>query len=48
MAREVVLEGGSIDYNGSGTIITTEECLMDDKVQVRNKGFIKKDYEECV
>lgn len=44
--REVVLEGGSIDYNGSGTIITTEECLMDDKVQVRNKGFIKSDYEK--
>lgn len=44
--REVVLEGGSIDYNGTGTIITTEECLMDDKVQVRNKGFSKKDYEE--
>ncbi|MFZ2325088.1 MAG: agmatine deiminase family protein [Ignavibacteriaceae bacterium] len=44
--KEVVLEGGSIDYNGSGTIITTEECLMDDKVQVRNKGFLKKDYEE--
>lgn len=44
--REVVLEGGSIDYNGSGTLITTEECLMDDKVQVRNKGFSKKDYEE--
>ena len=44
--KEVVLEGGSIDYNGSGTIITTEECLMDDKVQVRNKGFLKKDYKE--
>lgn len=44
--REVVLEGGSIDYNGAGTIITTEECLMDGKVQVRNKGFSKKDYEE--
>lgn len=44
--KEVVLEGGSIDYNGSGTIITTEECLTDDKVQVRNKGFLKKDYEE--
>ena len=44
--REVVLEGGSIDYNGTGTIITTEECLMDDKTQVRNSGFTKKDYEE--
>lgn len=44
--RGVVLEGGSIDYNGTGTIITTEECLLDDKIQVRNKGFSKKDYEE--
>jgi len=44
--RVVVLEGGSIDYNGTGTIITTEECLIDNKVQVRNKGFTKRDYEE--
>ena len=44
--RHVVLEGGSIDYNGSGTLLTTEECLMDNKVQVRNPGFTKKDYEE--
>jgi len=43
--NEVVLEGGSIDYNGLGTIITTEECLMDSEIQVRNKGFTKKDYE---
>ena len=44
--RHIVLEGGSIDVNGKGTLITTEECLMDDKVQVRNPGFAKKDYEE--
>jgi agmatine deiminase len=44
--REVVLEGGSIDYNGLGTIITTEECLMDNETQVRNKNFSKKDYEK--
>ncbi len=44
--RHVVLEGGSIDCNGRGTLLTTEECLMDDKVQVRNPGFGKKDYEE--
>ena len=44
--KEVVLEGGSIDYNGLGTIITTEECLMDSEIQVRNKNFSKKDYEE--
>jgi agmatine deiminase len=41
----VVLEGGSIDVNGSGTLITTTECLMDPEQQVRNKGFRKEDYE---
>jgi agmatine deiminase len=44
--HHVVLEGGSIDTNGKGTLLTTEECLMDDKVQVRNPGFTKKDYED--
>jgi agmatine deiminase len=42
----VVLEGGSIDVNGSGTLLTTEECLMDPEIQVRNPGFSKKDYED--
>ncbi|NWF89020.1 MAG: agmatine deiminase family protein [Ignavibacteriaceae bacterium] len=42
----VVLEGGSIDSNGSGVLLTTEECLLDPKVQVRNKNFTKKDYEK--
>lgn len=42
----VCLEGGSIDINGKGTLITTEECLMDPKIQVRNPGFTKNDYEE--
>lgn len=41
----VVLEGGSIDVNGCGTLITTEECLMDPVQQIRNKGFRKEDYE---
>lgn len=41
----VVLEGGSIDVNGCGTLITTEECLMDPFQQIRNKGFRKEDYE---
>lgn len=44
--KQVVLEGGAIDINGSGTLITTEECLMDQSVQVRNHGFTKKDYEK--
>jgi agmatine deiminase len=42
--REVVLEGGSIDVNGQGTLLTTEECLLDPVVQVRNPGFSKSDY----
>jgi agmatine deiminase len=43
--RRVVLEGGSIDVNGRGTLLTTEECLQS-KVQERNPGFTKDDYEE--
>ncbi len=43
--RRVVLEGGSIDLNGAGTLLTTEECLQS-KIQERNPGFSKKDYEE--
>lgn len=41
--RRVVLEGGSIDVNGRGTLLTTEECLLS-KVQERNPGFTKDDY----
>jgi agmatine deiminase len=44
--RHVVLEGGAIDINGKGTLVTTEECLLHPEVQVRNPGFTKKDYEE--
>ena len=41
--RRVVLEGGSIDVNGRGSLLTTEECLLS-KVQERNSGFTKEDY----
>jgi agmatine deiminase len=41
--RRVVLEGGSIDVNGRGTLLTTEECLLS-KAQERNPGFAKEDY----
>ena len=41
----VVLEGGSIDVNGRGVLLTTEECLLS-KVQQRNPGFRRDDYEE--
>ncbi|MFT5942273.1 agmatine deiminase family protein [Sediminicola arcticus] len=43
--KNVVLEGGALEVNGKGTLITSEECLMDPKIQVRNTGFSKSDYE---
>ncbi len=41
----VVLEGGSIEVNGCGTLLTTEECLLS-KTQQRNPGISRKDYEK--
>src|SRR4029434_2785344 len=43
-----VLEGGAIDVNGSGTLLTTEECLIDPRTQVRNPGFSKRNYEQVL
>ena len=43
--KRVVLEGGSIDVTGLGTLITTEECLLS-RVQQRNPGMKKRDYEK--
>ncbi len=42
--RRAVLEGGSIDVNGRGLLLTTEECLLS-PVQERNPGFERADYE---
>ncbi|MCB0320029.1 MAG: agmatine deiminase family protein [Bdellovibrionales bacterium] len=41
-----VLEGGSIDTDGQGTLLTTEECLLSE-IQNRNPGMSKTDYEEA-
>ena len=41
----VVLEGGSIDVNGHGTLLTTEECLLS-KIQQRNPGMTRGHYEK--
>jgi agmatine deiminase len=42
--RRVVLEGGSIDVNGAGCLLTTEECLLG-RVQARNPGLKRSDYD---
>jgi agmatine deiminase len=41
--RRFVLEGGSIDVNGRGTLLTTEECLLDPETQVRNPGLSREE-----
>lgn len=43
--KPVVVEGGAIDVNGKGTLITSEECLLHPSIQVRNPGYSKADYE---
>jgi agmatine deiminase len=46
--HDVVLEGGAIDVNGRGTLITTEECLLDQQTQVRNPGLSRQDLEAAL
>jgi len=43
--RNFVIEGGGIELNGKGTLISTEECYLDLKIQVRNPGLGKKEIE---
>jgi agmatine deiminase len=44
--QRIVLEGGSVDVNGAGTILTTEECLLS-KVQERNPHMARIHYEKA-
>jgi agmatine deiminase len=43
----LVLEGGSIDVNGGGKLLTTEECLLSD-VQARNPGVSRREIERAL
>lgn len=42
----LVLEGGSIDVNGRGTLLTTEECLLSE-IQQRNPGVTRRGIEQA-
>ena len=46
--RAMVLEGGSIDVNGAGAALTTEECLLDPAVQPRNPGMDREEVERAL
>ena len=46
--RPFILEGGGIDVNGRGTLITTEECYLDRKIQVRNPGLSREPFEAAL
>ncbi|MGC2448244.1 MAG: agmatine deiminase family protein [Candidatus Sulfotelmatobacter sp.] len=46
LSSRIVLEGGSIDVNGAGTILTTEECLLSNE-QVRNPHMARVHYEKA-
>jgi len=45
--RRLLLEGGSIDVNGGGTLLTTEECLLS-PVQARNPGVERAALEQAL
>jgi agmatine deiminase len=42
-----VLEGGSIDVNGSGLLLTTEECLLS-PIQARNPDLTREQIEQKI
>src|SRR5215213_3655852 len=46
--KDFVMEGGGIEVNGRGTLITTEECYLDPKVQVRNPGLGREEIETAL
>jgi len=46
--KDFVLEGGGIEVNGRGTVLTTEECYLDPKVQVRNPGLGRKQFDQTL
>lgn len=46
--QPIVLEGGSIDGNGAGTLLTTEECLLSSEIQCRNPGLSRQEWEQVL
>jgi agmatine deiminase len=46
--KNFILEGGGIEVNGRGTLLTTEECYLHPKIQVRNPGLDRQQFERAL
>jgi agmatine deiminase len=42
---QIIMEGGSVDFNGKGTLITSESCLLNKN---RNPHLNQSEIEECL
>ncbi|MFQ3639062.1 MAG: agmatine deiminase family protein [Chloracidobacterium sp.] len=46
--KPFVLEGGAVDVNGQGVVMTTEECLLDNETQPRNPHLSRAEVEAAL
>ncbi len=46
--KPFVIEGGGIELNGEGTLISTKQCYLDPKIQVRNPGLGREEIEDTL
>jgi agmatine deiminase len=46
--KPFVIEGGGIELNGRGTLLSTEECYLHPRIQVRNPGAGKTEFEAAL
>ncbi len=48
LGRPIVMEGGAVESNGQGTILTTEQCLLGGGRHARNPGLSREDLEQVL
>ena len=46
--KDFIIEGGGIEVNGRGTLLTTEECYLHPKIQVRNHGLGRAEIDDTL
>ncbi len=46
--RPFTIEGGGIEVNGRGTLLSTEQCYLHPKIQVRNPGLARTEIESAL